>query len=71
MFHMLECIIEAGVARGLSPEAARTLAIHTMRGAASLALNSHETIEQLRINVTSPAGTTEAALKRLMPALLR
>jgi pyrroline-5-carboxylate reductase len=69
MFHLLECLVNASVARGLNAESARRLAIHTMRGSASLALASHETLEQLRENVTSPAGTTEAALKRLIPAL--
>lgn len=69
MFHMLECMIAAGTARGLSDDVARALAIATMRGAAGLALASPAPLADLRRNVTSPGGTTEAALKVLMPVL--
>lgn len=69
MFHMLECLIDAGVAQGLSEETARALAIATMRGASGLAYASPLPLSTLRQNVTSPGGTTEAALAVLMPRL--
>ena len=52
-------------AEGLSPEIARDLAIHTVRGAAELILQTGESPGQLRENVTSPNGTTFAALESL------
>ena len=45
---------------------AARLALVTVAGAGDLAERSEESPEQLRINVTSPAGTTEAALRVLM-----
>lgn len=69
MFHVLECLIEAGIARGLPEDIARDLAIATMRGSAGLALGSPAPLAALRRNVTSPGGTTEAALSILMPTL--
>lgn len=70
MFHMLECLVESGVKNGLSEAEARQLATATMRGAAGLATHAaHTALAELRRNVTSPGGTTEAALAQLMPAL--
>ncbi len=69
MFHLLECLIQAAVARGLPEDTARQLAISTMRGASGLALTSPAPLASLRTNVTSPGGTTEAALAVLMPSL--
>ena len=66
VFHMVEAMIAAGVSEGL-PEALSTrLAIETVAGAGQLALEARETVSQLRVNVTSPAGTTEAGLQVLM-----
>jgi pyrroline-5-carboxylate reductase len=76
VFHMIETMAAAGVAQGLRPELAMQLAKATVAGAGALALQAEETPEQLRINVTSPNGTTQAALEVLMnekdgfPALL-
>jgi len=55
----------AAVARrlGLEEHVARKLALHTVVGAAKLALQSGESPETLRKNVTSKRGTTEAALR--------
>lgn len=69
MFHVLECLIDAATARGLPEDVARGLAIATMRGSSGLALQSPAPLNALRKNVTSPGGTTEAALSVLMPAL--
>ena len=66
VFHMIEAMAEAGVAEGLDPDLAMQLARATVIGAGHLAANTAESAEQLRINVTSPKGTTEAALSVLM-----
>ena len=51
---------------GLSPAAARDLARATMAGAAALMVESGADATELRRQVTSPAGTTEAALQVLL-----
>ena len=66
VFHLIEALAEAGAAEGLPPEMALHLARATVAGAGALAEQAGESPEQLRINVTSPGGTTEAALKVLM-----
>lgn len=66
VFHMIEALAAAARAAGLSPEMAETLARATVTGAAELAYRSDETAAALRQQVTSPGGTTEAALKVLM-----
>lgn len=66
VFHMVEALAAAGEAQGLSPELAMELARATVSGAGALVEQSSESATQLRINVTSPAGTTEAGLKVLM-----
>ncbi len=76
VFHFIETLAAAGVEQGLSPELAMKLAKATVSGAGQLAETADETPAQLRINVTSPQGTTAAALEVLMdettgfPALL-
>ncbi|OZA01838.1 MAG: pyrroline-5-carboxylate reductase [Rhodobacterales bacterium 17-64-5] len=66
VFHLIEAMAAAGVAEGLSPEVAMKLARATVCGAGELAQRSPEPAAQLRINVTSPGGTTAAALAHLM-----
>ncbi len=66
VFHMIEAMAAAGVAQGLPPDLAMRLARATVSGAGELAHRSPETAEQLRKNVTSPNGTTQAALEVLM-----
>lgn len=66
VFHLIEAMAAAGEAEGLSPEVAVQLARATVCGAGELAYRSPETAAQLRINVTSPGGTTAAALAVLM-----
>ena len=66
VFHMIECMAAAGVAQGLAPGLAMRLAISTVAGAGALAQQSPDSAEQLRINVTSPNGTTAAGLAELM-----
>lgn len=66
VFHLIEAMAAAGVAEGLSPAVAMKLARATVCGAGELAYHSPDTASQLRINVTSPGGTTAAALAVLM-----
>jgi pyrroline-5-carboxylate reductase len=66
VFHLAECLAEAGVAAGLPPDLARRLARATVTGAGELLFQSDLAPETLRQNVTSPGGTTAAALEVLM-----
>jgi pyrroline-5-carboxylate reductase len=66
VFHLAECLAEAGVAAGLKPELARKLARWTVAGAGELLHRSDLDAATLRQNVTSPGGTTAAALGVLM-----
>lgn len=66
VFHLIETLAAAGEAEGLSPALAMALAKATVGGAGDLAEQSDETPSQLRVNVTSPNGTTQAALRVLM-----
>ncbi|HAE48932.1 MAG: pyrroline-5-carboxylate reductase [Tistrella sp.] len=66
VFHMIEAMTLAGEEVGLPHETARRLARATVIGAAALADASPETETALREAVTSPAGTTAAALSVLM-----
>ena len=66
VFHLIETLAAAGEAEGLPPEMALRLARATVAGAGALAMEADEDPGQLRRNVTSPRGTTEAALKVLM-----
>ncbi len=66
VFHLIEAMAAAGVAQGLAPDLSMKLARATVCGAGELAHRSEDSAEQLRINVTSPGGTTAAALAHLM-----
>ena len=62
-FYLAELLAEAGVELGLAPDEAQRLARVTFEGAAKLLAESGEDPAALRRKVTSPGGTTEAALK--------
>ncbi len=66
VFHLIETLAAAGVAQGLPEHMAMQLAKATVAGAGALAEAAGEDPGQLRINVTSPNGTTQAALEVLM-----
>lgn len=66
VFHFIECLTAAGQAAGLPAETAKLLAMQTVYGAAALAQASGEEPGELRRQVTSPNGTTAAALSVLM-----
>jgi len=77
VFHLIEALAAAGVAEGLPDDLAMALAKATVGGAGQLAEDAAEDPAQLRVNVTSPNGTTQAALEVLMnetdgfPSLMR
>ena len=66
VFHLIETLAAAGVEQGLDPDVAMQLAKATVGGAGQLAEDADEDPAQLRRNVTSPGGTTQAALEVLM-----
>jgi pyrroline-5-carboxylate reductase len=66
LYAFVEALEAAGVSLGLAPEAARDLARATTAGAAALMADSGADAAELRRQVTSPGGTTEAALKVLL-----
>jgi pyrroline-5-carboxylate reductase len=67
-FYLAEAMIEAALAEGLSPEEAEALVRATAEGAGALLAESSEKAQELRRRVTSPGGTTEAAVKVLESA---
>lgn len=76
VFLLAECLAEAGIEAGLDAALARRLADATVAGAGALLAASDDTPATLRQNVTSPGGTTAAALEVLMaegglPALMK
>lgn len=66
IFYMIDALAAAARAEGLPDDMAMQLAKATVAGAGALAEAAAETPEQLRINVTSPNGTTQAGLGVLM-----
>lgn len=66
VFHLVECLAAAGEAAGLPAAIAERLARATVEGAGEMLFQSPLTPATLRQNVTSPAGTTAAALDVLM-----
>ncbi len=65
---LIECLEAAAVAAGLPAALAQRLALATVAGAGELARLSPDPPARLRENVTSPGGTTRAALDVLMAA---
>jgi pyrroline-5-carboxylate reductase len=63
VFLLAEAMEAAGIAEGLPAEAARTLALQTVLGAARILTESGEAPTELRRRVTSPGGTTQAAVE--------
>ena len=62
VFLLAEAMVAAGIAEGLPPAAARTLALQTVLGAARMLTESDVDAAELRRRVTSPNGTTQAAI---------
>ncbi len=70
-FLVMEAMEDAAVELGLPKETAHLLTLQTALGAARMAMESSDTPAVLREKVTSPGGTTEAALKRFEEGGLR
>ncbi|MBX9943307.1 MAG: pyrroline-5-carboxylate reductase [Reyranella sp.] len=68
VFLLVEAMAAAGAKLGLSPDMAMQLARATVAGSGELLRQSVDPAAQLRVNVTSPGGTTAEALKVLMAA---
>lgn len=66
VFLLAECLAEAGAAAGLPAELAERLARDTVAGAGAMLQRASAPAAELRRNVTSPGGTTAAALSVLM-----
>lgn len=66
VFHLVECLAAAAIRQGLPEDVANLLARRTIEGAGALLGESSSSPAELRKSVTSPGGTTEAALKVLM-----
>ncbi len=65
IFHMVEAMIESAIEGGLSAKVAHLLVAQTVYGSARMVLETGKTPEELRIQVTSPGGTTQAALTKM------
>lgn len=65
VFYLMESLENAAVSGGLDREAAQSLVRQTILGAAELAVASDDEPRVLRAKVTSPGGTTEAAVQSL------
>ncbi len=66
VFYFMEAMMRIAVDAGLKPETAKALVMHTVHGSSELAFMHRGEISELREQVTSPGGTTEAALSRMM-----
>jgi pyrroline-5-carboxylate reductase len=64
-YYVVEALLEAGQACGLPPEVCRSLLIQTLHGAATMLRETGEDPKELRHRVTSPNGTTMAAITAL------
>jgi pyrroline-5-carboxylate reductase len=64
-FYLVEQMIRAGIEMGLSPQESHTLATKTALGAAKMLIGSTDSPQELRRKVTSPNGTTHAAITHM------
>ena len=65
MFYFIEAMVDGAIALGLDKEQASALAMQTMLGAAKMAMGSEDAPSELRRKVTSPNGTTQAAIESM------
>jgi pyrroline-5-carboxylate reductase len=66
LFLFAECLRDAGIEQGFSPEVATLLANQTLLGASKLLVDQEVSAEELRTQVTSPGGTTHAAIESFL-----
>ncbi|HEY0662538.1 MAG TPA: pyrroline-5-carboxylate reductase [Lysobacter sp.] len=71
LFLLAEAMQAAGIAQGLPPDAARALVNQTLLGAATMLTQLGEPADVLRARVTSPGGTTQAAIETFEAGGLR
>jgi pyrroline-5-carboxylate reductase len=71
VFLLAEAMQAAGEAQGLPPDVARTLTLHTVLGAARMLVEGDADAAELRRRVTSPGGTTQAAIETFEAGGLR
>lgn len=71
LFLMAEALIDAGVLNGLSRPVSKALVLQTLLGSARLLIETGDDPEELRAAVTSPGGTTAAALRVLESRAVR
>jgi pyrroline-5-carboxylate reductase len=64
-YYFVEALVEAGVKMGLTQQQASLMAKHACYGAALMMLENGHTPAQLREKVTSPGGTTQAAMEKM------
>jgi pyrroline-5-carboxylate reductase len=64
-YYLIETLRNAGARLGLPSEVAAKLALHTAHGACTMAVQSQADVTELRRQVTTPGGTTEAAMEIL------
>ncbi|MCP4045783.1 MAG: pyrroline-5-carboxylate reductase [Gammaproteobacteria bacterium] len=64
-YYLVECLRKAGTRLGLPEDVAASLALHTAHGASAMAVKSDTDVTVLRQRVTTPGGTTEAAMEQL------
>ena len=62
----MEALVQAAVENGMPYDKAKVFAAQAVIGAAKMALESEDSLEQLRINVCSPNGTTIEAVNKLL-----
>jgi pyrroline-5-carboxylate reductase len=67
-FYLVEQMVRGGVELGLTPEQSHELAVKTAAGAARMLLTSTDSPRELRRKVTSPGGTTQAAISHMESA---
>jgi pyrroline-5-carboxylate reductase len=71
IFLVAEALVEAGVLGGLPRDVSRELVAGTLLGSARLLVETAETPEALRADITSPGGTTAAGLRELEAKAVR
>lgn len=65
LFYLVEAMMDGGIAEGFTPEQARALAVRTVLGAAKMLEECNDSPQELRRRVTSPNGTTQAAIEHM------
>jgi pyrroline-5-carboxylate reductase len=65
IYYIIEAMEKGAAKVGLEPDVAKELIVQTLLGAAEMAAKSEKPVQQLRAEVTSPGGTTEAGLRVL------